>query len=180
MRSSCTDPCGHKTHSKDLVFVSQHLHGPPLEQTTSVPMQGKWDQRGVWFLLQNIFICGRESHLCCQRLCLKLGLNASADNGIKVITYLVPLGTRTTNRTLKISKRRKANELRLLLPCEFLVWSDTRSARGQSQSPSCQVRGYKPHRHFLETRRDFSTPAGSVTLSTVPGLCCGTVSQPVV
>lgn len=51
--------------------------------------------------------------MCCQRLYLRFGLNASADNSMKVTTYLVPLGTRNTKRTLKISQRKTANELKL-------------------------------------------------------------------
>lgn len=65
--------------------------------------------------------------MCCQRLRLRYGLNASADYSMKVIAYLVTFGTRNTNRTLRISKRKKANELKLLFFCEFLVRSDIHS-----------------------------------------------------
>lgn len=83
----------------------------------------------------------------------KSGSNASADNSIKVLTYLAPLGTRSSKRTLKIRERRQmsSNCSSLWIPAVV-----RHSARSQNQSP-CQVRGYKSHWHFLEIRRDLST-----------------------
>lgn len=60
-----------------------------------------------------------------------------------VVTYLVTFGTRNTGRTLRIRKRKKANELKLLFSCEFLVRSDIHSlSKGlRIKSPNCQVGG---------------------------------------
>lgn len=122
-------PPGYKIHSKNVAFLWQHFHVSPLEQTTSLlPTQKKRDQRGFCrCLLQNIFIWWRKSSLCCQSLHLWYSLNASADYSMEVFTYLVTFGTRNTSRTLRICKRKKANELKLLFSCEFLVRSDIHS-----------------------------------------------------
>lgn len=136
-------------------------------------MQGKWDQRGFWFLLQNIFICGRESCLCWQRLSLKSASNASADNSIKVITYLAPLGTRSTKRTLEIRERGRWAQTVSSLWIPAVVRHSARSQHQSMPSKRVQISLTLPR-----NKKGFKHPASSVTLSTAPGLWCGTISQP--
>lgn len=111
--------------------------------------------------------------VCADKGCLWNLLQMPLLTTAWIITYLAPLGTRSTKRTLEIRERcRWAQTVSSLwIPAVVRL-----SARSQHQSlPSKRVQiSLTLHRN----KKGFKHPASSVTLSTAPGLCCGTISQP--